>query len=159
MDHPIPKGTIIFSTVGRSNFDFHIFSLQLQPTTLGPEHRLIDALILPPNLDTCQRILSQPSIEDISKFPTLEIKSKIKIQKGKLIFVHAPHSETAHTIRKFSQNRSELISENSKFGAHLISSHLRRADLRWSAVSSPTTSEPLIDLALFATPFPITAII
>ena len=97
------------------------------------------APILPPNLNICQCILSQPSIEDISKFPTLEIKSKIKIQKGKLIFAHAPQSENSFKIgahlRKFSQNRSELISGNSKIGAHLISdglicggqlSHLRR---------------------------------
>ncbi|KAK7839786.1 uncharacterized protein LOC112019212 [Quercus suber] len=53
MDHPIPKGTIIFSTVGRSNYGFDIFSLQLQlqpqtqqPTTLGPEHRLTDGISL-----------------------------------------------------------------------------------------------------------------
>ena len=96
-------------------------------------------LILAPNLNIFQRILSQPLIEDISKFPILEIKSKIKIQKGKLIFVLAPQSENSLKIgahlRKFSQNRSELISENSKIRAHLISdglicsgqlSHLRR---------------------------------
>ena len=101
------------------------------------------ALILALNLNIFQCILWQPLIEDISKFPTLEIKSKIKIQKGELFFFflfHAPHSETAHTIRKFSQNRSELISENSKIRAHLISdglicggqlSHLRRQASRW----------------------------
>ena len=71
-------------------------------------------LILAPNLNIFQRYFSQPLIEDISKFPILQIKSKIKIQKGKLIFVHAPQSENtlkigAH-LRKFSQNRFELIS-------------------------------------------------
>ena len=74
-------------------------------------------------------------IEDISKFPTLEIKSKIKIRKENSFWFFAPHSETAHTqsenslkigahLRKFSQNRSELISENSKIRADLISNGL-----------------------------------
>ena len=91
-------------------------------------------LILAPNLNIFQRILSQPLIEDISKFPILEIEAKIKIQKGKLIFVHAPQSENSL-----------------KIGAHLrklkdrSTSYLRRVNLRWSAISSPTTSEPLID--------------
>ena len=99
-------------------------------------------IILAPNLNIFQRILSQPLIEDISIFPSLEIKSKIKIQKGKLIFVFAPQSENYL-----------------KIGAHLrklkdwSSSHLRWVDLRWSAISSPTTSELLIDRALFAAPF------
>ena len=124
------------------------------------------ALILAPNLNIFQRILSQPSVEDIIKFPTLETKSKIKIQKEKLIFVHAPQSENSLKIgahlRKFSQNRSELISENSKIGAHLISnglicggqlSHLRRQASHWSTEHSSPPHFPITGLS-FSVCFP-----
>ena len=138
----MPKSSLKIGVLSLISFIPRVIKI-LEINLYNPRNHLLklgglvftQAPILSPNLNICQRILSQPSIEDISKFPTLEIKSKIKIQKGKLIFVHAPHSETAHTIRKFSQNRSELISKNSKIGAHLISdglicggqlSHLRR---------------------------------
>ncbi|PON88759.1 Tricorn protease [Trema orientale] len=38
-----PKGTILFSTVGRTDYGFDIFSLQLHRPQLGPERRLTDA--------------------------------------------------------------------------------------------------------------------
>ena len=55
-------------------------------------------------------------MEDISKFPTLEIESKIKMQNGKLIFVHAPQSENSLKIGAMSENSLKI---------DLSSSHLR----------------------------------
>ena len=99
-------------------------------------------------------------MEDISKFPTLEIKFKIKIQKGKLIFVHAPQSENSLKIgahlKKFSQNWFELISRNSNIEAHLISdglicggqlSHLRRQVSCWSTEHSSPPHFPITSLS------------
>ncbi|GLT38752.1 hypothetical protein SLA2020_129780 [Shorea laevis] len=35
-----PKGTIVFSTVGRSNYGFDVFSVQLNYITIATEHHL-----------------------------------------------------------------------------------------------------------------------
>ena len=89
------------------------------------------AFILPQNLSIFQCILWQPLIEDISKFPTLEIKSKIKIQ-GKLIFFHTPNSETTHIQKILS--KLELMSETSLKIDLNSSQKTQRSEL----ISSPT---------------------
>ena len=98
-------------------------------------------LILAPNLNIFQRILWQPLIEDISKFPTLEIKSKIKIQKGKLFFFLMLHTRKPLTQSENSlkidlsssqkTQRSELISSSTGWFAVvscLISDDKRAVD-------------------------------
>ncbi|KAK9950434.1 hypothetical protein M0R45_005926 [Rubus argutus] len=66
-----PKGTLVFSTVGRTHYGFDLFSLRLHSSDLGPEHRLTDGYSINFNAQFADDHQSIVFISERSGSPTI----------------------------------------------------------------------------------------
>ncbi|KAB1202663.1 Protein TolB [Morella rubra] len=123
-------GTIVFSTVGRSHYGFDLFSVKLEPTsTLGPEHRLTDAVSINFNaqfVDDDQTIVfisertgspriylsrsAFPTPKPLPSVPTSLFHDRPIIRNDRLYFISA-HEQPDRPFKSWSALYSSRVNE------------------------------------------------
>ncbi|GLU07192.1 hypothetical protein SLE2022_241580 [Rubroshorea leprosula] len=124
-----PKGTIVFSTVGRSNYGFDVFSVQLNHITTATEHRLTDGISINFNaqfIDEGQSIvfvsersgspqiyLTRPSLpkpEPLASVPQSLFHDRPILKNNRLYFVSA-HEQPDRRFQSWSALYSTEIGD------------------------------------------------